>query len=108
MAAKSYFYATILFLYQKSIKGSSIKYERKIFRKINICNPLIRTRPCAYQGVRNVSFSESFVYVLNGWPPINQSINQYFFIKMYLRETLGILCMCVREGPVYFVKVIEL
>ena len=24
--------------------------------------------PCAYQGVRNVSFSEDFAYVLNGWP----------------------------------------
>ena len=35
-----------------------IKYARKIFRKINICNPLTRTRTCAYKGVRNVSFSE--------------------------------------------------
>ena len=25
-------------------------------------------RTCAYQGVRNVSFSENFVCVLNGWP----------------------------------------
>ena len=25
--------------------------------------PLIRTRTCAYQGVRNVSFSENFAYV---------------------------------------------
>ena len=24
---------------------------------------------CAYQGVRNVSFSENFAYVLNGWSP---------------------------------------
>ena len=24
-------------------------------------------RMCAYQGVRNVSFSENFEYVLNGW-----------------------------------------
>ena len=23
---------------------------------------------CAYQGVRNVNFSENFAYVLNGWP----------------------------------------
>ena len=23
---------------------------------------------CAYQGVRNVSFSENLAYVLNGWP----------------------------------------
>ena len=49
-------------------KGLSIKYARNIFRKTNISNPLIRTRTCAYQGVRNVSFSENFAYVLNGWP----------------------------------------
>ena len=30
--------------------GSSIKYVRKISRKTNISNPLIRTRTCAYQG----------------------------------------------------------
>ena len=38
------------------VKGPSIKYVRKIFRKTNISNPLKRTRTCAYQGVRNVSF----------------------------------------------------
>ena len=47
--------------------GPSIKYVHKIFRKTNIYNPLIRTRRCVYQ-VRNVSFSENFAYVLNGWP----------------------------------------
>ena len=49
-------------------KGPSIKYIIKIFRKTNISNPLIRTRTCGYQGVRNVSFSEHFAYVVNGWP----------------------------------------
>ena len=33
----------------------------------NISYPLIRTRTCACQGVRSVSFSENFAYVLNGW-----------------------------------------
>ena len=38
------------------------------FRKCSISYPLIRTHPCAYQGV-NVSFSENFAYVLNDdWP----------------------------------------
>ena len=32
----------------------------KIFRKFNISYPLIRTRTCGYQGVRNVNFSEKF------------------------------------------------
>ena len=30
----------------------------QIFQKTHISYPLIRTRKCAYQGVRNVSFSE--------------------------------------------------
>ena len=39
-------------------------------------SPIVRLmNPCAYQGVRNVSFSENFGYVLNGWPltTINQA-----------------------------------
>ena len=35
------------------------------FRKTKISYPLVRTRACAYQGVRNVTFSEHFAYVLN-------------------------------------------
>ena len=45
--------------------GLTIKYVRKIFRKTNMSNPLIRTRTCAYQGVRTVGFSENFAYVVN-------------------------------------------
>ena len=48
------------------IKGSSIKYVRKISRKTNISNPLIHTPTCAYQGGRKVSFSENFADVLMG------------------------------------------
>ena len=36
------------------------------FRKTNIAYPLKCTRSCAYQGVRDVSLSERFAYVLNG------------------------------------------
>ena len=32
-----------------------------------LCYLLIRTCACAYQGVRNVSFSENFGHVLNEW-----------------------------------------
>ena len=35
---------------------------RHIFRKTNISYPLILTRTCAYQGVRNVHFSENLPY----------------------------------------------
>ena len=40
--------------------GASRKKARQIFWKTNISYPLIRTRMCAYQGVRNVHFSENF------------------------------------------------
>ena len=33
--------------------------ERQIFQKTNIFYPLIRTRTCAYQGVKNVRFLEN-------------------------------------------------
>ena len=46
--------------------GSFIYYIRKIFRETNNSYHLIRTRSCAYQGVRNVSFSENFAHKLNG------------------------------------------
>ena len=34
-------------------------WRHKIFRETNISYPLIRTCTCAYQGLRNVSFSEN-------------------------------------------------
>ena len=36
---------------------------RQTFRKTNISYPLVRTRLCAYQGVRNVSFTENLACV---------------------------------------------
>ena len=49
-------------------QGSFIKYVRNISQKMYISNPLICTRTCAYQWVRNISFSENFAYGLNEWP----------------------------------------
>ena len=48
------FHATGRFLYTLKISEN--------LRKTNIFCPLIRTRTCAYHGVRNVSFSEVFYY----------------------------------------------
>ena len=48
-------------------QGRSIYHLRKIFRKTNISYPLIGTRKCEYQGVRNLSSLENFAYVLNGY-----------------------------------------
>ena len=66
------------FLYDRNLRHKRVKdiwkkvspiwYVRKIFRKTNVSYLLIRTPTCAYQGVRNVSFSKNFAYVLNGWP----------------------------------------
>ena len=47
--------------------ASCVYYVYTVFRKTNISNPPIRTHSCSYQGVRNVSFSENFAYLLNGW-----------------------------------------
>ena len=43
----------------------SIEYARKYFRKTNISYTLIRPHASGYKGVRNVSFSEDFAYLLN-------------------------------------------
>ena len=34
-------------------------------------------RACAYQGVRNVSVSNYFTYVLNGWPISSPTTGKY-------------------------------
>ena len=58
---------TCLFFFYDS--GPLVWYIRKVFRKTNISNFLIHIGMCvgtrAYQWIRNVSFSENFVYVLN-------------------------------------------
>ena len=46
-------------------KGSFIQYVRKILQKGNVSYPMIRTRKCTYQAVKNVSFLENFANVLN-------------------------------------------
>ena len=47
------------------------------FPKTNISYPLIRTRRCVYQGVRNVRFSENFASVINEWS---------LYLKFILRD----------------------
>ena len=47
------------------LKQEKYHLVRKILRKNNISYFLIRTCTCAYQGVRNVSFSENVVNILN-------------------------------------------
>ena len=47
------------------VKGSFIQYVRTILRNTNIFYSLINTSTCAYQKVRDVSFSENFANLLN-------------------------------------------
>ena len=59
------------------VMGPSIKCVSKILRKAYICNPLIRTRTCAFQGLEMLVFRKSlrtylmdtpiFIYWLNQW-----------------------------------------
>ena len=57
------------FLYQglSFIQGIIHLVRTQNFRKTDISYPLIRTRTCAHQGVKNVDCSEKFTYVLNKW-----------------------------------------
>ena len=50
----------------------------KSSEKSNISNSLIRKRKCAYQGVRNVSFSKNFAYELNEWFQADFPLNLFF------------------------------
>ena len=67
----------------RSIWGSFISYVCKILQKTNISYLLIRPLSynnkitCAYQGVRNASFSKNFANVINKWSlaPL------HFFVK---------------------------
>ena len=61
--------------------GAILLYVRKFLRKTNISYLLVCTRMFAYEGVRNVSFSENFAYILNEWSPHRLSVvrNLSFF-----------------------------
>ena len=72
---------------------SFIYYVCRIFRKTNISYPLIRTRTCVYQGVRNFSFSENFLCVLNPYFFINCSNNRR--VTIYRAKCLDIVTLKV-------------
>ena len=55
-------FSFIIFMYPR---GHLFSKYAKSFRKISISYLLIRTRTCAYQGVRNVKCLGNFVYLLN-------------------------------------------
>ena len=76
-------------LIKKGLKGPSIKYVRKIFRKTSISNPLICICTCAYQGVRKVSFFGKFC-VRTYW----MTPNEYDFILQALGlRQISLMCI---------------
>ena len=64
--------------------GSSTWYVRKIFWKTNISYP-VYARTWAYQGVRSVSFSKNFAYVLNRWLPWSTSKAHIRFRNVFMK-----------------------
>ena len=74
---------------------SSMKHIRKTFQKANISYPLVRM--CAYKGVRNVSFSENFAYVLNGWPLAKEKVIVITITNLFWQNDAGDLSRCYFE-----------
>ena len=52
-----------------AVRAHSFSMYVKFFEKLTFLTPLIRTGTCVYQRVRNVSFSENLMDVLNEWLP---------------------------------------
>ena len=96
---------------------SSIYYSPKFSEKLTFLTPwYAHVHTCAYQGVRNVSFSENFAYVLNGWPQskilkfaaeniLKKKTDRSKLLKLQIskailgRDMLGrFLCLSVRKN----------
>ena len=75
--------------------------ERQIFQKTNIAYPLIRTRACAYQGVRNVCFSENVAFFV-----LRLDLLPYYRRVMFICLNLfGILTMF--HAVLTFIKILR-
>ena len=96
-------------------RGHPLSTYAKFSEKTDISNTLIRTRTCAYQGVRNVSFSENVAYVLNGWPRNGFIIygNEFRFCKLWLKVVssyviTNLLIKLFQDGGPYLIETIAL
>ena len=79
----------------------------KFSKKTNISYLLICIRTCAYQAVRNVSFSEDFAYLLNEW-----SLGYFFwlthFSPMFHSCTLGFLTFSAGIEVEHWIKQVNI
>ena len=104
-----HFLVLLLFIF---IRSHSFSTYAKFYKKLSCPLPsAIRTRMCAYQGVRNGSFSESFTYVLNEWSLMYLSIhtneNVLLFVvisKPYLTDFEGVTDWTYREEKIFFLR----
>ena len=63
------------FLFYSLSWGHSYSTYASFSVKLTFLTPwYAHVRTCAYQGVRNVIFSETFVYLLNNWLPSESSV----------------------------------
>ena len=60
--------STVIWIQRKDLSERDYPFSTyaKISEKLTFLTPLICTCTCAYQGVRNVTFSENYAYVLHG------------------------------------------
>ena len=84
--------------------GNKKTLHTKFFLKTNISYPLICTRTCAYQGVRNNRFSENLACFVFPLPPFWDSpfclINDEFEHAQYITFTVD-LKRCLQVGLYY-------
>ena len=66
---------------------------RQIFRKTNICNPVIHIRPCTYQGVSNVRFFGKFDVLCF----LETPILRFALLPYYLWTTIILLTLINKE-----------
>ena len=76
------------------VRDYSFSTYSKFSEKTNFSYLLIRTRICAYQGVRNVRFSENFAYVLNEWSLMVSHFSQYWSFNIPI-----LACLSLSRSP---------
>ena len=78
--------------YLKSTRSHSVSTCAKFSEKLTFLTPEC-TRLWAYQGVRNVSFSENFAYVFNGWIPTSSKTFKYRLSTWFLSYNMFYLAI---------------
>ena len=82
----------------RRVRDYPFRMHAKFSEKLTFLTLLIRTRTCAYQGVRNVRFSQNFAYVINGCLLIKTIIiNVVFWNLLFVK---GIYSWCCSRNEI--------